>query len=195
MATVSGGEKLQAYLAQIAGNLASAGSAPSVQVGFLEGSTYPDGTSVPTIAALNEFGGTIQKPPGHVTVYRKMNKAGTHFLRNGRFVKRSEANFSSTHATPGHAITIPPRPYFRRMIKANGPSWGPDIGKLLVANKFDTAKVLGLMGTLIKGQLQDSIVNFTTPRNAPSTIARKGFDKPLIDTGHMLNSVDFEVST
>ena len=28
---------------------------------------------------------------------------------------------------------------------------------------------------------------------AESTIARKGFAKPLVETGHMLNSVDYEV--
>jgi len=195
MATMTGGEKLQAYLQQIAGKLASAGTNPNVRVGFLEGATYPDGTPVPLIAAQNEFGATIQRPAGTVTVYRKTNKAGTHFLRNGRFVKRSEANFFSTHATAAHAVTIPPRPFFRRMIKAKGPTWGPDIGKLLPAYNYDVAKVLTAMGTLIRGQLQDSILNFTTPRNAPATVARKGFDRPLIDTSHMLNSADFEVST
>jgi hypothetical protein len=27
----------------------------------------------------------------------------------------------------------------------------------------------------------------------PATIRRKGFAKPLVDTGHMLNSIDHEV--
>lgn len=90
--------------------------------------------------------------------------------------------------------TIPPRPYFRGMIKAKGPAWGGDMGKILAGNGFDAAKTLGLMGMLIKGQLQDSITKLTSPALAPSTIRRKGFAKPLIDTGHMLSSVDYEVS-
>lgn len=195
MAAMTGGDKLMAYLKSIDDRLASAGNEPNVRVGFLEGATYPDGTSVPLIAAQNEFGGTVQQPARTITLYRKVNKAGTHFLRNGRFVKRSQANFSSQHAVAAHAITIPPRPFFRRMIAAKGRTWGAEIAKLLKANNYHAARTLDQMGLLIKGQLQESILNFTTPRNAPSTIARKGFDRPLIDTGYMLQSVDYEVTS
>lgn len=53
MAKSRGGNKLAAALTEIAKNLASA---KSVQVGFPEDATYPDGTSVALVAALNEFG-------------------------------------------------------------------------------------------------------------------------------------------
>jgi hypothetical protein len=53
--------------------------------------------------------------------------------------------------------------------------------------------VLDLMGTAIKGQLQQAIVDFVGIPLAPATIARKGTDKQLVDTGHMLASVDYEV--
>jgi hypothetical protein len=148
MATLTGGEKLQAYLATVASNLASAGSGPEVRVGFLEGSTYPDGTSIPTVAAYNEFG-----------------------------TQRS-----------------PPRPFFRRMIKQDAPSWGPAMTIILKNNKMNAAKSLGQMGMLIKGQLQQSIHDLTSPPLAASTIRRKGFDKPLIDTGDMWKSVDYQIS-
>lgn len=59
MATIKGGDKLAAALKKIS---AKASKAASVQVGFLEGSTEPDGTSIPMIAALNEFG-TKTAPP------------------------------------------------------------------------------------------------------------------------------------
>lgn len=48
------------------------------------------------------------------------------------------------------------------------------------------------MGDGIRGQLQTSIRDWTTPPNSPDTIAKKGFNKPLIDTSHMLNSVDYD---
>lgn len=192
---LSGGERLTAYLDKISKQLAAASGQPSVSVGFLEGATYPDGTSVPLVAAIQEFGGTINRPPGQITVFRKRAASGTHFLRNGRFVKRKESNFSTTHAAPAHSITIPPRPYFRNMIKTNGPSWPKAMGTLLKSNDFNAAKVLGLMGQLIKGQLQSSILANTPPPNAPSTIARMGHSRTLIDSGTMLNAVDYEVST
>ena len=87
----------------------------------------------------------------------------------------------------------PPRPFFRQMIEQNSPNWGRQIGKLLKANGGDSAAALDAMGSVIKGQLQRSINQFTSPPLAPSTIAAKGFDKPLIETAHMLRSVDYEV--
>ena len=192
---MTGGDKLMAYLAKIDAGLASAGSAPSVRVGFLEGSTEADGTSIPMIAAVNEFGGTIQREAGTVTVYRKVAASGTHFLRNGRFVKRKESNWSETHAHGAYTITIPPRPFFRNAIKAHGKEWGKNMGASLKENRFDAAKALVSMGQLIKRQIQQSIRDTNSPPNAPSTIRRKGFNKPLIDTGTMWNSVDYEVST
>lgn len=195
MPALTGGEKLQAYLAKIAGNLASAGNEPAVRVGFLEGVTYPDGTSLPMVAAIQEFGGTIHRAAGTVTIHRKVSAKGTHFLRGGRFVKASQSNFASTHAHGAYTITIPPRPYFRTMIKKDGPGWGKAMGVILKATDFNTDRALKQMGDLIKGQLQQSINDLVSPPLAASTVRRKGFTKPLIDTGVMWRSVDYEVST
>lgn len=87
----------------------------------------------------------------------------------------------------------PPRPFFRQMIDESSPNWGRQIGKLLKANGGDSAAALDAMGSVIKGQLQRSINQFTSPPLAPSTVAAKGFDKPLIETAHLLRSVDFVV--
>lgn len=199
---LSGGDRLMAELAKISTNLANAGGAPTVSVGFLEGSTYPDGTSIPMVAATNEFGGTIQVQEDSIMIYRKVNAAGTMFMRNGRFVKKKDSNFASAHVLPAHTITIPPRPYFRTMIKDKGPTWPAAMAKLLKSDDYDAKKTLGLMGELIKGQLQDSIKALTSPPNAASTVRAKGFSKPLIggknDSGGggiMWNSVGVEVST
>lgn len=87
----------------------------------------------------------------------------------------------------------PPRPYFRRMIAAKSPGWGKSLENLLKSTDYDTEQSLKLMGTGIKQQLQASIRELVSPPLAASTVAAKKFDKPLINTGHMLNSVDFEV--
>lgn len=88
---------------------------------------------------------------------------------------------------------IPPRPFFSNMIRDKSPGWGPSLGRILKANNYDADTALDLMGEGIKGQLQQSIVDTNEPPLAESTIAAKGFEKPLIDTGHMFNSVDYEV--
>jgi hypothetical protein len=146
VAVLKGGDKLNATLANLAKKIAKPAT---LRVGFLEGATYPDGTSVPMIAAFNEFGA-------------------------------------------GHS---PPRPFFRNMIAAKSKEWGPAIAKLLEANDYDAIKTLELTGEAIKGQLVQSINDLTSPPLKPVTIKRKGFDKPLIDTSVMVNSVDYEVNS
>lgn len=59
MVTFTGGEKLLARLAEIA---VGVGKASSVEIGFLDGATYPDGTPVPLVAAMNEFGNENSPP-------------------------------------------------------------------------------------------------------------------------------------
>ena len=80
------------------------------------------------------------------------------------------------------------------MIANNKGSWAPTAAGLL-AKGIEPYVVLQMMGELLAGQLRASIIAMKSPPNAPSTIRKKGFDDPLIDTGHMLNSVDFEITT
>ena len=195
MAGMTGGDRLISRLQGIADRMQTAGGSPSVKVGFLAGATYPDGTSIAYVAAINEFGATVQREPGETTIYRKVSADGTHFLRGGRFVKASQSNFPSTHAHGAYTITIPPRPFFRTMIKERAKTWPAAIEANLKATAYDAAKTLALMGEIIKGQLQQAIQDFRVPGNAPSTIRKKGFDKPLIHTRVMWRSVDFKVST
>lgn len=91
------------------------------------------------------------------------------------------------------SVGIPPRPFFRHMIAEKSSEWPAAIAGLLRANNYDAAQTLGQTGEAVKGQLQQSIVDTNSPPLSPSTVARKGFDKPLVDTGHMLNSVDYQV--
>ncbi len=87
----------------------------------------------------------------------------------------------------------PPRPFFRRMISKESPSWVGRMAKVAKVTNYDGDKVLGLMGEDIKGSLQQSINDLTSPPLAASTIEAKGFSKPLIDTSHMLNSITYDV--
>lgn len=127
-------------------------SQPAVlRVGFLAGGTYPDGTSIPLVAAVNEFGAPSRGQP--------------------------------------------PRPAFRNMVAAKKGEWPSAIAGLLKANDYDAVKTLQQAGEAIAGQLKQSIIQITSPPLKPSTIKRKGFDKPWIETGHLLNSVAYEVKT
>lgn len=157
---IKGGDKFEAVLKDIANKL---GHKAVLQVGFLEGATYPDGTNVAFVAAMNEFGHRVGAAPA----------AGE---RDERTV-------------------VPPRPFFRNMIADKSGEWPEAIGGLLTATDYDVEKTLELTGEAIQGQLQQSIIDTNSPPLAPSTIARKGSEKPLVESGHMLNSVDFIVKS
>ena len=90
--------------------------------------------------------------------------------------------------------TIPERPFFRRalaevedgvtkIVKA-----GIDTKKMVVDDRLADR-----VGAYAQGQIQESITALKEPPNAPSTIKEKGSSSPLIDTGHMRESVTWKV--
>ena len=96
-----------------------------------------------------------------------------------------------------HYKKQPPRPFFRIMINDHKAEWGPELKAVLKDNDYNAQLSLEIMGQSISDELKQSILDLTDPPLAPYTIAKKGFDKPLIDTGTMLNSLEkkgYEVS-
>lgn len=92
-------------------------------------------------------------------------------------------------------IKAPARPFFSNAIAEKSPEWGGDLGKALKASNYDAKTAMNIMGEVIKGQIVQSIVDTNSPPLAPSTAKRKGFDKPLIDTGVMQRAVDYAVES
>lgn len=87
----------------------------------------------------------------------------------------------------------PPRPFFRGMIARNSAAWPLELAASLRHTR-DSKKALAFMGEQIEGELKQSITDLVSPPLAKSTIRRKGFDKPLIDTSHMINSTSYRVT-
>lgn len=139
-----------------------------LKVGFLEGATYPDGTPVASVAFWNEFGS----------------------------IHSTESSGAGDTPEKGvHVLNVTPaRPFFRTMIAEKSPAWPAQMAKLAKSTNYDGPRVLALMGEQIDGDLKKSINDFSDPPLAPSTIKAKGFDKPLIDTSHMVNSTGYQVS-
>ncbi len=193
----SGGNNVKKRLNQIAKSLAAG---KKLKVGFLAGAKYPDGTPVPLVAATHEFGGKIKIDERTQDLYFQ-EKNG---MVGNRFVKKGRSNFAQTVTIPAHVVLIPPRPFFRRMIAVNSGKWPSEIAAVLKSENYDTQRALNIMGERIKSQLQTSIRELTDPPLAASTIKKKsggkneegagyGPEKPLIEKGHMLNSVDYEI--
>lgn len=196
----SGGAALEAKLREIATKVAKPNM---VRVGFLEDATYPDGTPVALVAATNEYGGTVTVPAHDVTIHRKIDKNGNFAAGSldeegnrvgaSQFVKASRSNYDTTHHVDEYTVTIPSRPFFRSMIQKNKGSWPEQLGKIIKAADYDETIALGRLGTMVAEQLQESIREFNDPKNSKSTVSKKGFDKPLVESSHMLNSAASEV--
>lgn len=64
---------------------------------------------------------------------------------------------------------------------------------LVIDGALNLNDALGLIGQLVQGIIQVKIRQIRTPPNAPSTIKKKGSDKPLIDFGQMIQSVRYAI--
>lgn len=173
MATLSGGKKLEDALRKIGAGL---GRGAVVRVGFLEGATYP----VQTAASIT----------------KQRAKLGIKAVATrGRTGGKSVPMIAAIQEFGAPRAGIPPRPFFRNMIAEKKGEWPAGIAEQLRANDYDVVRTLDIVGAVIAGQLRQSIIETNTPPLAESTIRRKGFSKPLVDTGHMLNSIDHEVTS
>jgi hypothetical protein len=166
---LSGGEKFEAAIRDIASKLA--GGASTLRVGFLEGATYParPKAALRKAYAKKKTAGAIEGSPGTINV--------------------ASVAFFQEFGTG----TIPPRPFFRTMIREKNAEWGPAFATQLRLTDYDVPRSMEILGAGIAGQLRESIIETNSPPWAASTVARKGFSKPLIDTSHMINSIDHAV--
>lgn len=92
-----------------------------------------------------------------------------------------------------NGTVVPPRPFFRNMISAKSPEWPTGIAYQLKATHYDIELTLNRVGDAIKGQLQESILDLWSPALSEKTVAKKGFEKPLIEHGDMINAAGYEV--
>jgi len=88
---------------------------------------------------------------------------------------------------------MPSRPFFRRMIKMGEKHWGEDLAVLLKHYEYDSDKALGALGLRLEDELKQSIADRVYTPLAPRTVARKGNDQTLIDSGDMQNAVAYRV--
>lgn len=172
-ASVQGGSALARHLMEIEKRL---GRGASLRVGFLEGATYP-------ASAANKV--AARKRVGKQTQGQFQNEFGSS--RPGLPV--ATVAFWNEYGT----ARSPARPFFRAMVERKSPRWGVTLGNVLRKTDYDAEKAMALMGEEIRGQLRESIKNWSSPPNAAQTVERKGFNKPLIDTAVMLRSADYQV--
>ena len=90
---------------------------------------------------------------------------------------------------------IPPRPFMKRTVEGNSRKWKKFI-KNDIANskKPDLQNTLNKLTTKVINDIQTTINELMYPPNAESTIRKKGFNNPLVDTGTMRDTVTWRES-
>ena len=177
MAKISGGTKLVNKLKVMADHI---GSAKAVRIGFLSGAPYPNGTSVPMVAAIQEYGAPSRGIPPRP------------FFRNMIASKKAEwpkAIASALQDNGMDALTA---------LHQVGQSVQ---GQLRQSIRDTNAPALSPITVMLRGMRHNNpalVVTGKTVGEAARRVAAGKTNygastKPLIDSGDLLNAVDYEV--
>ena len=88
--------------------------------------------------------------------------------------------------------TSPVRAFFRTTVSEQKKNWVLSVQNLMKIHN-DPKQVMGLIGVHMQEQIVQSINTWSDPPNSAYTIAKKGFDKPLVETGLLMRSIKSEV--
>lgn len=145
------------------------------------------------LAIIHEYGATIQHPGGTSFGFKKkgdIKKGKVRFLKKGEGV-------ISLGKTGSHTITIPPRPAHAIAFDENKKDLQKHKKRLFddyVMGKTALKQALSSLGQIHSTNIKNAIqAGDKLEPNAPSTIRKKGSDKPLFDTGNMLRAITHKV--
>ncbi len=163
----------------------------SLDVGIFRGIKHPKSNlEVSHIALIQEFGsvnsdGTVIPPrPWFQSVRHDLAKASQRVL-----TKRW-----TSHLYVKYAKTRPELRKWTPTAKTKAQKKKRVYRPIDPAEALTDPKITREWGNAMVSVLKNSITTFDDPANAPSTVRRKGFNNPLIETGFMRDSVDWRVS-
>lgn len=89
-------------------------------------------------------------------------------------------------------VHIPPRPFLRYTFDHYLDNWtelAADLAFKVFIGEINYQDVFPVLGDAIVKDIKRTIKEFSEPKNAPLTIANKGFDDPLIEKGELRDSI------
>jgi len=169
------------------------------KAGWLESAKYEDGTPIAGIAAVQEFGATINHPGG--TPY-KIGPDGRAI-----FVSRNSPGAEKLPVTKPHTIVIPPRPFMRPTEEREHKTWLALLAsgaRAVVRGTKTGFEVMDSVAHKAALDIAKSITLVTSPPLKAGTIAARKraradkktlglLDKPLVDSGDMIDTVTHSV--
>lgn len=179
MPTMKGGATFRAVLSKMAAKLSQPGT---VRIGFLENSTFPDGTSIPMVAAIQEFGAPrahIPPRPFFRTMIAEKSPEWPDAIAG--LLKSTNYDVNRTLAMMGEGIAGQLR---ESIIKLQAPPLSP-VTVMLRGMQLHDPKLVVTKSTVAEAR-----------RRVALGLTNYGAsDKPLIHHGDMLNAVAYEVKT
>lgn len=106
------------------------------------------------------------------------------------------AELAMVHEFGSPTNEIPERSFLRKPFfdkKAEISAFAKNQIALALVGRTTAKEALGLVGERARDIAKMAITEGVEPELKPKTIKRKGSSKPLIDTGQLLNSIDYEV--
>lgn len=136
------------------------------------------------------------KNENHIPDYiKQIQQTGKLEVRVGILGNEDSELATYVRANEFGTSRIPERSYLRStMVKPSAIKRIVQAGVALTKPGADTKTVLEVVGVVAVGEVQEQIRRGDYVPNAPSTIARKGSAKPLIDTGRLIQSIGYEVA-
>lgn len=149
----------------------------SVRVGILAskgGSVKVPGSDFDMIAlaTVHEFGATIHIP--------------------------ARSDIKTRKTTGGYTVTVPERSFIRRTFEQKRDELAQVCGILareVITKGMDPMRALAKLGAWGAAEVKKTITqgDGIPPPNAERTIREKGSDRPLVDTGRLVGSINYEV--
>jgi hypothetical protein len=164
---------------------------PHVAVGVFGAKAAANHGGIPNIkvATAHEYGADINHPGG--TAYFIGPDGRAVFVSN-------EAASADLPRTAPHKIRIPRRSFIRDTVDQKKRSivvLSKNLAAQVLAGTLDRSKALASIGVFVQGLIRARMSKGIPPPLRPETIRRKGSSTPLIDTGQLRASIDFEVKS
>lgn len=98
----------------------------------------------------------------------------------------------------GNGPGIPSRPFIRTLFmslkrSSSFRSYVSSEFRMYFAGQKTANGMMNTLGNYVREEMRESITRWTTPPNSPYTIAKKGFNDPLVETGLMGRSIAVKV--
>lgn len=141
--------------------------------------------------------GVFDIDKGYSRILREMKKAANLAVevgvQAGETTEDGKADLATVAAIQEFGTEeIPSRPFTRESFDQNFnelDKFMQGVGDRIITNRISAEQGLNLVGQKMTGIIQKKIVDGPWTPNAPATIAQKGSDRPLIDTGHLRQSI------